>query len=97
MKIDPSKVAGIYEANVSKNVSKSNNDVKNEISTSRDRIELSKTGVKYSEISSLKSKVIDEIDKGTDAEKIQSLKAAINNGTYRVSSNDIAAAMIKNK
>lgn len=95
MKIDPSKVAGIYESNASKGISKSNNDIKNDITPSRDRIELSKTGMKYNEISSLKSKVINDIDKGTDVAKIQSLKAAIKSGTYHISSVDIAGAMLK--
>jgi flagellar biosynthesis anti-sigma factor FlgM len=97
MKIDPTKVAGIYEANVSKNVSKSNIDTKKETYGSRDRIEISKTGAKYNEISALKSKIINEIDKGTSTEKIQRLKSEINNGTYQVSSNNIADAMINNK
>lgn len=95
VKIEPNKVAGIYEANKIINTSKTDNGIKNQTKSSVDRIEISKAGAKYNEISALKSKLIGDIDKGSSTEKLQRLKFEINNGTYHISSDDIAGAMFK--
>lgn len=94
MKIDPIKVTGLYEANVKKNLTNDGSNVKKGIQSSKDKVEISDTGSKYSEISSLKSKVVNEIGKGASAEKIHKLKTAVENGTYHVSGSDIADAML---
>ena len=93
MKIDPIKIAGLYESNSNKNMA--NNKIKNDMKHPNDRIEISDKGSMHKEIASLKSIVINEIDKGASAERIQRLKTEIENGTYNVSGIDIADAMTK--
>ena len=96
MKIDPIKVASLYEANSKKN-SADNRNVKKDIQHSNDRVEISNSGSKHSEVASLNSKIIRGIEKGASAEKIQRLKAEIENGTYNISSSDITNAMLNSK
>ena len=92
MKIDPANIVKLHETVSNKDM------VPNKKSRQTgDRIEISDIGTKHSEIASMKSKIIYDVEKGASAEKLQRLKSEIENGTYHVSSDDIASAMLKKK
>lgn len=96
MRIDPKKVEGIYE-NLIKAPSvsvQSGKQVSKEQPAVKDRLELSSDFSKRDTVKNLKAGIADEIEKGASSEKLRSLKAAIKNGTYQVSSDDIAQAML---
>lgn len=96
MKIDPNKQLDmIYETtNIKKNLSTSGNKMNKEAELNKDRVEISKAASNYDELSSIKSKVVEEVEKGTSYDKIRKLKAEIENGTYYVNSQDIANSII---
>lgn len=96
MKINPIKVTNLYEAN-KKNTSIDNTNIKKDTHHNNDKVEISSAGLKHSEAETIKMRLINEITKGTDKDKIQSLKDSIHNGTYNVSSTNIAEAMISGK
>lgn len=95
MKIDPIKVASLYEATANNNIINNNSNMQKDVQHSNDRVEISDVGSKHSEIALFKARVINDIEKGASAEKIQVLKSGIENGTYHVSGVDIAEAMIR--
>lgn len=97
MRIDPKKVEGIYENLIkAPSVSVQNGKtVAKDQPSAKDRLELSADFSKRDTVKNLKTGVADEIEKGTSSERLRSLKAAVKNGTYRVSSDDIAQAMLK--
>jgi anti-sigma28 factor (negative regulator of flagellin synthesis) len=98
MRIDPkNKIDGIYEANIKKNSSASDNSVKKDKELNKDRVEISKEASNYDELSNIKSEIVSKGEKGTSADKLRRLKAEIENGTYYVSSQDIADAIINSK
>ena len=95
MRIDPkSNIEGIYEANTKKNQSISENSTNKGNETNIDRVEISKTAESYDELSSVKEAVVNDVEKGASPDKLRSLKAQIENGTYYVSSEDIAGAVL---
>ncbi len=60
----------------------------------KDRVELSKKAADYDPVSAAKDKVISELEKGSDANRLRQLKADIENGVYHISAKDIAGAML---
>jgi len=95
MRIDPkSNINGTYETNLNKNQDIAKNGSKKDKQTNIDRVELSSTAEKFDELSSIKKAVVNNIEKGTSPERLRSLKMQIENGTYHVSSHDIAGVII---
>lgn len=95
MRIDPKKqIDIIYETNIKKNSSTMDNKTNKESELNKDRVEISKAASNYDELSSIKSKIVEGVEKGTSVDKIRKLKAEIENGTYFVSSQDIANSII---
>ena len=96
MRIDPkNNLDGIYETNIKKsNSSTSGNSVNKDTELNKDRVEISEEASNYDELSSVKSEVVSQVEKGTSADKLRKLKSEIENGTYYVSSNDIAGAIL---
>jgi|GEM_PF-1346562 len=100
MRIDSkSNVEGIYEKTMKKDItiadsSNKGNSINEEKKTSQDRIEISRNGSSFDELSSIKEKAVADIEKSTSPDKLRQLKAAIENGTYYVSSEDIAGAIV---
>lgn len=95
MRIDPKKQLDmVYETNIKKNLSSSGNKMNKETEFNKDRVEISKSASNYDELSNIKSKVVENVEKGTSVDKIRNLKTEIENGTYYVSSQDIANSII---
>lgn len=97
MKIDPkNNIDNIYQSNSAsrKNISKKNDTLK-EKGFEKDKVEISNAGSKHDEVASAKEKIIYEVEKGVDVERLRQLKADIENGNYRVSSEDIASAIMR--
>ena len=59
-----------------------------------DRVELSQSAQGKDELTLMKEKIIDELDRGTPPDKLRRLKAEIENGTYQVSASDIAESIL---
>ncbi len=98
MRIDSkSNVDGIYEANLKKSSKVSENGMSKKDERNIDRVEISSAASSYDEISSIKNKIVDEVEKGTSPEKLRLLKDQIENGTYHISSKDIASALINGR
>lgn len=95
MRIDPkSNITGTYETNLQKNQDIAQNGSKKDDKTNIDRVEISPTAKNFDELSSIKKAVVNDIEKGTSPDKLRSLKAQIENGTYHVSSQKIAGAIM---
>lgn len=95
MRIDPkNNIEGVYETNLKKNQSITENSVNKDTESNVDRVEISKNAANYDEINSLKESVVRDVEKGADPDRLRSLKAQIENGTYYVSSQDIAGKII---
>lgn len=59
-----------------------------------DSISISNNAVKNSEIFKLNSTIRAEIDGASNSDKISALREAVKNGSYNVSSDDIAGAIL---
>lgn len=99
MKIDP-KLINLYESQVGKGIKRSDDFIKKDPKLSsavvrNDRIEISEKGAKFSEIQAMKSQLLKDIEKASNAEKLYRLQEQIENGTYHVSSSAIADAILK--
>lgn len=98
MRVDPkANVNAVYEMNAKNTLATAQNGLGKEEKLNQDRIEISPGADAYDELSSVKEKVIGEIEAGTSADKLRSLKAEIENGTYHISSEDIASAILGGK
>ncbi len=98
MRIDPkNNVNGVYDTSFNKNSKVADNSVSKENKKNIDRVEISPAASKYDQISSIKDKIISEVERGTSPEKLRQLKVQIENGTYHVSSEDIAKAIVNGK
>lgn len=98
MRIDPKNMDGIYETTVKKNASALAGDANgNSPKAKTDRVEISKALKGRSEADVAASVVVSQIDAGASPEKLHKLKSAIAAGTYHVSSDDIADAMLSAK
>lgn len=95
MRIDPkSNIIGTYETNLKKNQDIAQNGSKKDKETNIDRVEISPTAENFDELSSIKKTVVNDIEKGASPDRLRSLKMKIENGTYHVSSQDIAGAIM---
>ncbi len=100
MKIDSAAAAFLYESQAAKTVTADQPGGKaqtKEPNVSKDRIEISSTGTKHNEVLKMKAGLVTEIESYAGAEKLQRLKQQILAGTYNVSSEQIAGAMLKMK
>jgi anti-sigma28 factor (negative regulator of flagellin synthesis) len=93
MKIDPTKITDLYESYAKLNAS-SNNSVSQNNELYKDRVEISDMGIETCDIAPMKSKIVSEIENGAEEQRLQELKQAIKDGTYHVSSEKIAEAML---
>lgn len=94
MRIDPKNLSAAYEAQLKSNLtSNSKEEIKSD-KAMQDRVVLSDDYRKNSGIEGAKKKLIDEIEKGASPDKLFRLKNEIQSGTYNVSSEDIAQAII---
>jgi flagellar biosynthesis anti-sigma factor FlgM len=89
-----SNLEGIYETNLKKNTTVSEKKEKLEKSLNKDKVEISKTAGNYDQLRPIKEKIVNEVEKGTDPNRLRELKAQIENGTYFVSSQDIASSIM---
>jgi len=99
MRVDSKgNIEGIYEKTMKKDLAVPKNNFKNdkkEDAADQDRIDISKNASSYDEFSSIKDKIVNDIENATRPDKLRQIKAAIENGTYHVSSEDIAGAILK--
>lgn len=99
MRVDSKgNIEGIYEKTMKKDLAVSENKLKNEKKEGvldQDRIDISENAGRCDEFSSIRNKVVDDIEKATSPDKLRQIKAAIENGTYHVSGEDIAGAILK--
>ncbi len=94
MRVDSkSNIEGIYETNMKKNTVAGNSKQENKLN--QDRVEISETASSYDEQNSIKDKIVKEVESPTNPNKLRELKAKIENGTYHVSSTDIAGAIVR--
>ena len=96
MKINPadmSKIEGAYETphKSVENSAARNND---KTGMARDRVCLSEESMKYNELEGIRTAATQKAEQNTSPEKLRRIKAAIENGTYQVSGEDIAGAII---
>jgi anti-sigma28 factor (negative regulator of flagellin synthesis) len=97
MKIDPKRAVNFYETQTNKSQAKSEAKINKDNSIKRDRVEISSQASKHSELIEMKEKIASEVGKGASPERLQRLKIEIKNGTYSVSSLDIADSILKIK
>lgn len=103
MKIDPKSLDGLYETKSNQSIRNGKTQISNEADrktdtvTKQDRIEISEKGTRHGEVLAVKTSLVNEVKKETSAEKIQRLTEEVKNGTYFVSSSDIAEAILKLK
>lgn len=96
MRIDPTKIDGIYEAQLKRGAGQVHTDsIGSEIK--EDRIELSKNAKEHDELRGLVSGIAGEIEKGASPDKLRALKKSISEGSYSVSSEEIAGAILNTK
>lgn len=96
MKIDPIKATGMYDAQLKAGSAKKvSSSIQGQNKT--DRIEISAAGTELSQKSKIINDVAKEINKPVSPERIAQLKDQINSGNYKIPSDQIAEAMMKNK
>jgi flagellar biosynthesis anti-sigma factor FlgM len=97
MKINPASVYGVYKPTETPD---GGARVKNGTSASvpavekQDTIQISSQGKAQQEIGRIVSEIMDEVSQNAGAERLESLKAAIADGSYHVSSDDLADAIL---
>ena len=92
MKITGSKFDKVYNATTPAMNSK--NDRENSLVQKQDKIELSKEAKKFCSYKDKINSAVIETGTDVDLKKLAALKKKIENGTYNVSSEDIAAAIL---
>jgi anti-sigma28 factor (negative regulator of flagellin synthesis) len=98
MRVDAKgNIEAIHELNIKNSVSATKNNLEENNQLNQDRVEISETASSYDELATVKDQVVKEVEAPTSPDKLRSLKAQIENGTYNVSSNDIAAAILGTK
>ena len=86
-------VTGKMNVSGSKKPGSSKND-KSSVSSKKDSISLSSNGVKNSGLYKLNATMRSEIDALSSQERISAIKASIRNGSYNVSSEEVADAIL---
>ncbi len=92
MRIEPGKIENVYEIQLKNDAGSSGENKGREIQ--KDRIELSSECKSYDEQTSVSKSITSEIESGAGTEKLRKLKAQIQSGTYNVSGEAIAEAML---
>jgi len=95
MKINPNQIDKLYNALSAENASTASREAeRQQISGGKDSLSISEAAKNRSEISNAVNMVVSEATKVTAAERLLNYKNQIQNGTYLVSSEAIAAAML---
>ena len=95
MRIDPnSNIEGMHDVGIKNNTTISQNNAQENNKLNQDRIEFSQAANSFDELSAVKDKVVKEVEASTSPDRLRELKAQIENGTYFVSSEDIAGAIM---
>ncbi len=95
MRIDPkNKVDGVYDALIRKNTTESASVKHSESDLKRDRVELSQSAEGHDELKAAREEVLREVERGSSPDKLRGIKAKVDSGSYSVSSEDIADAML---
>ena len=96
MKINPSQIDKLYNALSAENTATASKEAERQQTAigNKDSLTISEAAKNRSEIGSAVNMVVTEATKSTSAERLLNYKNQIQNGTYRVSSEAIAAAML---
>lgn len=96
MKINPSQIDKLYNALAAESTSSASKESDKQQASvgSTDSLSLSEAAKNRSEIDSAVNMVVTDTTKNASAERLLRFKNEIQNGTYRVPSEDIAEAMI---
>ena len=95
MRIDPkSNIGPIGETDRKKSAAIAENSRNNAEKHHADRVEISHATSSQDELGLIKEKIITDVAKPADPDRLRALKAAIKNGTYMVKSEDIANAIL---
>lgn len=95
MKINPNQIDKLYNALSAEHASTASKEAERQQAVGgKDSLSISEAAKNRSEISSAVNMVVSEASKVTPAERLLSYKNQIQNGTYLVSSEAIAAAML---
>lgn len=96
MKINGEKIEGLYSyAKADKAAAEKNVNI--EMGAAKDKVTISIEARAYSAKGRLTRIVVDEVTRQTPSEKLLKLKNEIASGTYNVSSDEIAAAILGEK
>lgn len=98
MKINSSTAYGIYKANTKK--PETDNSFQNAMSSlgkkqHTDKISISSEGARQLEIDKVSKSILDEIQTPAPTEKLEQLKAAVQNGSYHIATGDLADALMQ--
>lgn len=95
MRINPINSKNPYEVYAKESVQSKNTVVPAASSdTNHDRVELSSAGTKLGEAAPAMAKVKAAVEENTNQSRIDAIKQKIDSGSYRVSSTDLAKAII---
>jgi len=95
MKIELNGIDSVYDATIRTDDIAVKKTTEDKSSLPRDKVEFSEQSKKYSQLNSIKEEITSDVDMGAGPEKLRALKAAVMNGSYHVSSEDIAGAMLR--
>lgn len=94
MKVNRAQIDKLYGAMMAQNLSSTQKDGKKKEGIGKDNLVLSSAARGYSELDGVVNMVVSEATKATPSERLLLLKNEIAKGTYRISAEDIAEAMI---
>lgn len=97
MRIEPNNnMESIYESLNRKKVStrEENADTGENTAVTQDKVEISNTSAVSDGFSTVKSKAVESVEKGTNADRLRQIKVDIETGRYYVSSRDIASSIL---
>lgn len=95
MRIDPkNKVDGVYDALIRKSTTESGTVRQSQTDLKRDRVELSQNAETHDELKTAKEEVLRDVERGSSPDKLRRIKAQVESGSYSVSAEDIAEAML---
>lgn len=92
MRIDSIKGMNVYETIAKESAQSKKTQLP--AAASLDRLELSNEGLKFKEASSAAAKIKEAVSQDADEEKIRALQVKIADGTYQVSSTELADAIV---
>ncbi len=98
MRVDPNNpIDQVYQSTVRNkpvNQEESSEAVNTQKEMAKDKVEISQKAAEYDSVDAAKDRIVNEVEKGTHADRLRQLKADIESGAYYVSSQDIAGAML---